>query len=212
VPETVSADYEDTPENRQRLYEQTKAELASQQLANATTFDNSILTLSSAFLGLSVAFIKDVVSPISSAVWLPLLYLSWGSFCAAIVTVVGSFIIGQHAYTALRRSAERYYIKGEKEAFNISVTMSRRISVANIAHGTFFMLGTIFTLAFVLANFSRLAAMPINTNAASSPLEKGQPTNPFQAVPQPAAGSGSAPQPGPAPAPAPVAPSSQPGT
>lgn len=207
----MSAEYQDTPETRQRLYEQTKTELASQQLANATAFDNAILTLSSAFLGLSVAFIKDVVSPISSAVWLPLLYLSWVSFCAAIVAVVGSFIIGQHAYTALRRGAERYYIRGEKDAFNISVTMSRRISVANIAHGTFFMLGTIFTLAFVLANFSRLAAMPIANNAASSPLEKGQPTNPFQAVPQPAAGSGVAPQSAPVPAPAPATPASQPG-
>ncbi len=205
----MSAEYQGTEETRRRLYEQTKAELASQQLANATTFDNAILTLSSAFLGLSVVFIKDVVSPISSAAWLPLLYLSWVCFCAAIVVVVGSFIIGQHAYAELRKGAERYYIKGEKDAFNISVVMSRRISHANIAHGTLFMLGTIFTLAFVLANFSRLAAMPITINAApSSPLEKGQPTSPFQVVPQPAPGAGSAPQP----APAPATPPSKPGT
>lgn len=212
MPETVTAEYEDTPQTRRHLYEQTKAELASQQLANATTFDNAILTLSSAFLALSVAFIKDVVSPISSAVWLPLLYASWGSFCLAIVAVVGSFMIGQHAYTVLRRGAERYYIKGEQDAFNISVTMSRRIAAANIVHGAFFILGTMLTLAFVLANFSRLAAMPITTNAASSPLEKGQPTNPFQAVPQPATGLGGVPQSAPTPATAPATPASQPGT
>ena len=64
----MNADYDDSLTTRQRLYEQTKAEVISKQLANSTTYDTSILTLSSALLALSVAFIKDVVAPISVVV------------------------------------------------------------------------------------------------------------------------------------------------
>ena len=149
----MNAENDDTSETRQRLFEQTKAELNAQQLANATSFDTAVLTLSSAFLALSVTFIKDVVSPIATANWLPLLYVSWFSFCGAIISTVCSFTIGQHGYKTLRDAAERYYIKGERSAFSVSVVISRRIECANILSGALFVIGVIAVLFFVFLNF-----------------------------------------------------------
>ena len=108
--------------------------------------------LSSAFLALSVTFIKDVVSPIATANWLPLLYVSWFSFCGAIISTVCSFMIGQHGYKTLRDAAERYYIKGERSAFSVSVVISRRIECANILSGALFVIGVIAVLFFVFLN------------------------------------------------------------
>jgi hypothetical protein len=180
----MTATYDGSSETRQRLYEQTKAELTSQQLANSTTYDTSILTLSSAFLGLSIAFIKDVIAPISNATWLPLLYLSWICFCLAIVSAIFSFMIGQLSYKALRTGAERYYIQGDQRAIDMSAAIARRIDIANIVPGALFMLGTILTLIFVIDNFLRIAAMPAPPAVPSPTEQRGQPTNTFERLPQ----------------------------
>jgi uncharacterized membrane protein len=179
----VNAEYDDSPGTRQRLYEHTKNELISKQLANSTTYDNSILTLSSAFLGLSIAFIKDVVAPISNAILLYALYSAWICFCLAIISTLISFMIGQAGLKSLLESAERYYIHGDSEAFEVSVKVSRRIDIANYVHGVMFVLGTILIIVFVIANFSRVANMQ-NPNAAKLPIDqRGQPTNTFQKIP-----------------------------
>lgn len=201
----MSADYDDSKETRQRLYEQTKAELLAKQTSNATNFDTAVLTLSSAFLGLSLAFIKDVIAPLSEAIWLPLLYLAWSSFCAAIISTVVSFMIGQASYRSLIAAAERYYIKGEAEAHGLSVSSADRIERLNNLNGFLFILGTVLLLAFTVFNFNRLANMP-NTKVPPPPSEqRGQPTAPFQQVPSstPAEPASSPPQ---APSPPPAAP------
>src|SRR5690606_5946840 len=147
-------------ETRQRLFEQTKAELVAKQMANATSFDTAVLTLASAFLALSVTFIKDVVAPLQAASALYLLYLSWGLHCLAITSTVTSFMVGQSAYRELIAAAERYYIKGDADAYNVSVSTSKRIETLNNLNGLFFILGTICLLAFTIANFNRLANTP----------------------------------------------------
>lgn len=178
----MNAEYDNSTDTRQRLYEEYKAELISKQIANSTTYDNSILTLSSAFLGLSIAFIKDVVAP-SSAILLCVLFAAWICFCMAIIITIFSFMIGQAGLKFLLASAERYYIQGNPEAFHESDKVSRRIDVTNYLHGGMFVLGTILIVIFVIANFSRIANMQ-NPNAAKPPIDKrGQPTNPFQKVP-----------------------------
>ena len=202
----MNADYDDSLATRQRLYEQTKAELVSKQLANSTTYDTSILTLSSALLALSVAFIKDVVAPISSATLLPTLFLSWISFGIAIISTVCSFMVGQWGYKALLEGAERYYIKGELDAHNVSVIVSRRIEIANYIHGTMFVLGTTLMLVFVIANFSRLASMPEPTAPKQPLVERGHPTNAFPQIQIKPNLPASAPQPASAPPSAPPAP------
>lgn len=199
MSKAMNADYNDSLATRQRLYEQTKAEVIAKQVANSTTYDTSILTLSSALLALSVTFIKDVVSPISSATLLPTLYLSWISFSVAIIATVASFMIGQRGYKALLEGAERYYIREELDAFNVSVVVSRRIEIANYINGAMFILGITLMLVFVITNFSRLANMSNPDTPKSSLVERGQPTNTFSRVPMTTSQPTSAPQPAPAP-------------
>lgn len=84
----------------EELRKTRSAELAvirTRQSSNTQMFDKAILTLSSAGLGVSLAFIKDIV-PLDKAisVWglktTIVLYVSWGLFVAAIVTTLYSFI------------------------------------------------------------------------------------------------------------------------
>ena len=201
----MSSEYNDSPETRRRLYEQTKAELISKQIANSTSYDTAILTLSSAFLALSVVFVKDVVAPLSEASLLWVLFASWCCFCGAIVSTVLSFMVGQAGYRELLSAAERYYIKGDVTAHQVSVIVARRIERLNVANGAFFVLGTAFTLILTIANFNRLAAMPTTKPNPLTPSteQRGQPTLPFQQVPsapapRPASSPASTPTPPPA--------------
>jgi hypothetical protein len=201
----MSSEYDDSPETRRRLYEQTKAELISKQVANSTSYDTAILTLSSAFLALSVTFVKDVVAPLSEASLLWVLFASWFCYCGAIVSTVVSFMVGQAGYRELISAAERYYLKGDATAHQVSVVISKRIETLNIANGACFVFGTAFTLIFTVANFNRLAAMPTTKPSAPTPSieHRGQPTLPFQQVPSaPAPRPASPPASTPAPPPA----------
>lgn len=52
---------DDTQEERRRIYASTRQDLLSRNLSNSETYDNAILTLSTGILGISMAFIKDIV-------------------------------------------------------------------------------------------------------------------------------------------------------
>lgn len=67
---------QDLTVTKQRLLAETRADLFKRQLSNAENYDKAILSLSTAFLGLSFAFMKDHV-PAHQAEWLYLLYGSW---------------------------------------------------------------------------------------------------------------------------------------
>ena len=189
-------EYDESLATRQRLYEQTKSELIAKQNANSTVYDTSILTLSSAFLGLSIAFIKDVVAPLSTASNLPVLYCSWVSFCIAIIVTICSFMIGQRGYKKLLDGAERYYLKQEEDAFKISVIVSKQIEIANCLYGVFFVLGIATMLFFVITNFMRISNMPDQNTQKQSIEQRSQPTNTFQQLPaKPPASTTNVPQP-----------------
>lgn len=70
----------DNMEEFEKLYNKTRDELLAKQMSNSETYDRSMLSLSSAFLALSVTFIKDIV-PVKESLCTWLLYLSWGSIC-----------------------------------------------------------------------------------------------------------------------------------
>ncbi len=76
-----------------------KNHLRDATLSSANQFDNAILTLSSGFLAVSMAFIKDVV-PLAGATFKSGLKLSWALFAAAIVVTVVSFMTSQEATRA----------------------------------------------------------------------------------------------------------------
>jgi hypothetical protein len=78
------------------MYKEYYAELAKRLLSNNENADRAILTLSTAMLGWSMAFIRDIV-PLPEAHLRLLLYISWGLFCLAIVATILSFFTSQRA-------------------------------------------------------------------------------------------------------------------
>ncbi|MGB9103724.1 MAG: hypothetical protein WCC59_03105 [Terriglobales bacterium] len=64
----------------ERLYDEYRRKVFDDIKSGSENFDRSLLTLSSGALGLSLAFIKDIVR-LEKAVWMPLLFalrlLAW---------------------------------------------------------------------------------------------------------------------------------------
>ena len=76
------------------------AQAWSDQQASTDAFDNNLLTFSSAALGLSIAFIKDIV-PLENAEWLKTLYFSWAAFAGCISITIASFQIAVPGFADL---------------------------------------------------------------------------------------------------------------
>ncbi len=87
VPAPATAD---TDDRAYELYLEHLKQAWEDLQSGSDEFDKSILTYSSDALGVSVAFIKDIV-PLANANGLLLLYGSWITFGLAIVTTVLSF-------------------------------------------------------------------------------------------------------------------------
>lgn len=97
----------DNMEELEKLYNKARDELLAKQMSNSETYDRSMLSLSSAFLALSVTFIKDIV-PVKELLCTWLLYLSWGGglFALTIIVIFLSFIYGQKGIKQLLAGAE----------------------------------------------------------------------------------------------------------
>lgn len=170
---------------RQRLYERTRDELAATARSISELYDRALLTLSSAFLGGSLAFIGQVVDlPTANAKWL--LYLAWLLFAVTIVSTLVSFIYGLHTLQPLRDAAERYYIKQDQEAWKVSEQVQRVILRYVVACGISFFLGIIFLSAFVVTNLAKETAMSQKQKSSSHKLEKTIPVATFQKPASPA--------------------------
>ena len=114
-------DSSDKPDDEsERNYEQylkERDELLKRQLSDAQLFDKAILTLSSAGLGFSLAFIRKGVS-LDAATQMSLLYVSWGLFVFAIASTLISFFTSQRAINKQLESNEDYYLGDEGKPSN----------------------------------------------------------------------------------------------
>ena len=70
-------DEEDIAAEKRRLLTETRADLLKRQLSNSESHDRAVLSLSTVFLGFSLAFLKDF-APIHDRVWLYVLSLLSG--------------------------------------------------------------------------------------------------------------------------------------
>jgi len=73
---------------RQRVYERTRDDLLKRQLSNAENFDKAILSVSTAALGFSLAFLKDIV-PLAEA----------DNVCTGPGIVVGRIVLRRQGVT-----------------------------------------------------------------------------------------------------------------
>lgn len=187
---------QDLTAERQRLLAETRADLLKRQLSNAENYDKAILSLSTAFLGFSFAFMKDLV-PAHQAEWLGLLYGSWVLLTGAVLTTIVTFLVSQKAIDQQLKRAEAYYLHGDQTASTKS-RIARATDWLNIASGVLFILGVSLTTTFVLANFERGSKMSADKKGdrvqvrqaapipmmQEAPLKKGAPIPDLQQVPQ----------------------------
>jgi len=138
---------------RQRLYEEYRKDLLARQLSNAQNFDKAVLSLSTAGLGFSLAFIKDII-PLMKAAYLGLLLYSWYLFGAAIILTMISFHSSQIGIDRQLILAERYYLKCEADALT-KTKWDTATSWLNRLAGIFFLMAISLTIAFVSINIGR---------------------------------------------------------
>jgi hypothetical protein len=187
-------------------FNKTRDELVAKQNSNAEAYDRAILTLSSAFLGFSIAFVKDIVKDAFTWPWV--LFASWMFFGLAIIMTIASIAYSQWAIDRLIDAARDFYLNGVKESNAVSKLLAKRTRIMNRTSGSLFVVGVFLTLAFAIENLSRSPSMPTETKVMPAPTEtRGQPVNAFEAVVIPAVPTAPvAVAPAPSPAQAPAAP------
>jgi hypothetical protein len=102
---------------RRGLHGQHKARIWEDIQSSTDSFDQSLLTLSSGALGVSLAFIKDIV-PLKEAVWIGLLFASWIAFALCIVTTVASFLLSVKANKQQLGYIDEYYLRHNDDALD----------------------------------------------------------------------------------------------
>lgn len=174
---------------RRRLLAETRADLLKRQLSNAENYDKAILSLSTAILGFSFAFLKDFV-PAHLAERLWLLYASWVMLTGAVITTVVSFWVSQRAINVQLEKAEDYYLRNDEAALEKS-RIAKVTDWLNIATGVLFILGVLLTTVFVIANFERGSIMSNDKKGEraevrqAAPIPKMQETSSERGAPIP---------------------------
>jgi len=146
---------------RQALFEKYEHELYERERSNAEAFDNAILTYSAAGLGISLAFLKDLV-PITSAKWPWLLYVSWVLFSAAIIATVLSYLVSQRGLAALHPAGDAYYNGDDKLALERTEKRFARIMLRfSYGAAATFVSAVVITVLFSSVNLERSSTMVI---------------------------------------------------
>lgn len=138
-------------EERRKLYAETRRDLLARQLSNSERFDGAVLTLSTTALGISLAFIKDVVS-IADAKCLLWLISSWWLFACAIVSTLLSFVASQLGIRKQLAHAERYYLEEKEEYLSKRNGPARVTECLNYSSAILFIAALASTIIFVTIN------------------------------------------------------------
>ncbi len=148
--DTTISHKEDSDE-RNRLFKEAYDELVKKQISNSENFDRSILTLSTSGLGISLAFIKDLV-PLSTAHLKEALMLSWLLFAIAIISIMGSFITSQKAIMTQIDYSHKYYMQRDEEYLTKTNPWSAATIRLNYLAGASFILAISLTITFSVYN------------------------------------------------------------
>jgi heme exporter protein D len=118
------------------------------------SFDKSMLTLSSGALGVSLAFIKDIV-PLGTADWICLLKISWGAFALCILTTVVSFQFSIAALKDRRNLLDEMLTTKNRELEHKQTSLwNRAVVVCTDTALVLFLVGLVCTMLFVVKNVS----------------------------------------------------------
>ena len=157
-------------EERRNLYNQSRNELLKRQLSNSQILDKSILSLSTAGLGFSVAFIKNVVS-LTPATSLRLLHLSWLMFILAIICTLVSFLTSQESIKKELKRIYKYYLHKKEEAFNEKNLPAQITGWLSLASVILYIAAISLTAGFIALNLNTTKEYVIMENKKTPPRE-----------------------------------------
>lgn len=146
---------------RWQLYNDHKKQAWEDIQSSTDSYDQSLLTLSSGGLGLSIAFIKDIV-PLQQATWLPLLYVSWLAFGLCILTTVVSFQVAIATQREHLDNCWKFYVDRDDSFRDRQGKNSKRLKWCTIIAGSLFVLALACTIVFAVENVGRYSKMPEN--------------------------------------------------
>jgi hypothetical protein len=138
-------------EKNEKLYSETRQDLLNRQLSNTQNYDRAILSLSTAGLGFSLAFIKDLID-LTNASHIGFLYYSWTFFLIAIMLTLISFVSSQKAIDKQLFFAEQYYLNGKKEFLNKNNWLSHMTNWIFYSSWLIFLIAIFLTVIFVKIN------------------------------------------------------------
>lgn len=171
---------------RNELLSKYREDILHRQLSNNENYDKAVLSLGTAFLGFSMAFLKDFVS-YKNAICALLLPVSWALFCLSIVATVASFFISQKGLSTQLEYAEKYYLENDQSYLTKINPAARWTDLVNYGSAFSFVLAIISTIFFVVvnlvngANMSEKKTNAIAQDAASIP--RMQQTNRGASIP-----------------------------
>lgn len=169
---------------RLKLYGETRADLLKRQLSNSENADRAVLTVSTAALGFSLAFLKDVV-PLQNAVHIWLLYGSWLLFGLAILLTLVSFFTSQKAIDEQLQIAYQYYMEGKDHLAQARSRFAVVTSHLNTVGAFTLGCGLLASAGFVVINIGKEQAMSTKNHVVFD----GATVPKMQAVQQPGTGT-----------------------
>lgn len=146
-------------------------------------YDKQLLALSAAFLGVALAFVKDVV-PLAEAVHLWVFDTALGLLLGCVCLVLGTFQYSIHGHFRLVDywDKKKEWIEApEEEKVAIAAELKRRwewlngkadrIKVVNRTSGVLFVAGIVFLVIFVGTNLHRAAHSAESSPKQTAPCE-----------------------------------------
>jgi hypothetical protein len=167
---------------RQRVYEKTRDELATNSRLVAQAYDKALLTLSSAFLGGSLAFIGQVVNLSSIANKVPL-YWAWVLLVVTILLTLASFLFSLFTHEPLAQAAYRYYRDSDENALKFSGTIHKVVLGFSVVYGLTFFIAVSLLVGFVIANPGKGDPKMSKNTSNAEWVEKSIPPGSFQPMP-----------------------------
>lgn len=177
--------------DRQRVYERTRDGIDASARQMSGDYDRALLTLSSAFLGGSLALTSQVVTLNGAAAkWM--LHVAWAFFALTILLTLASFVHALIYTDRLRDAAQRYYILKDEKAYQVSVDATRVAKTYLIVCGVCFGLGILLQGGFISINVYREANMQNKEGpkVVQKSIPQGAFQRPTEAPAQPATGGG----------------------
>jgi hypothetical protein len=166
-PVTAVTPMDEGTKIRWELYGDHKKQEWEDIQKSTDSYDQSLLALSSGGLGLSIAFIKDIV-PLHDAVWLYLLYSSWMLFIFTILCTVTSFLLSVEAHRVNLEFHWKFYIDRDNDYRDKDSWFSMAVRRCTLLAGLFFLGAIVCTAVFATKNISNYSksSVPITTASA----------------------------------------------